>query len=434
MKTKSLPGKINIITLGCSKNLVDSENLIGQLKFNNFNVVHESDKDADIVIINTCGFINDAKEESINTILQAVKDKSQGIFKKVYVMGCLSERYKTQLENEISDVDGFFGVSELPEIINELGGNYKNELLGERSLTTPSHYAYLKIAEGCNRNCSFCAIPMIRGKHISKPVDQLITEANILAGKGVKELILIAQDLTYYGLDIYKERKLAFLLEELTKIETIEWIRLHYTYPSGFPDDVLDVMAKTDKICNYIDIPLQHINDNLLKSMKRNITDKQTKELINKIRDKIPSVAIRTTLITGYPGETEKEFEELKKFIEDFRFERLGVFTYSHEEDTPAYKLPDDVPDQTKQDRAEEIMMIQQEISREINANKTGKTFKVIIDRVEGDYYIGRTQFDSPEVDNEVMIDRKINSCKTGEFYNVRITASEDYDLFGNIV
>ncbi len=434
MKTKSLPGKINIITLGCSKNLVDSENLMGQLKFNNFNVVHESDKDADIVIINTCGFINDAKEESINTILQAVKDKSQGLIKKVFVMGCLSERYKSQLENEISDVDGFFGVSELPEIIKELGGNYKNELLGKRSLTTPSHYAYLKIAEGCDRNCSFCAIPMIRGKHISKPVKQIIKEANILAGKGVKELILIAQDLTYYGLDIYKERKLAFLLEELTKIESIEWIRLHYTYPSGFPDDVLDVMAKNEKICNYIDIPLQHINDNLLKSMKRNITGKQTKNLINKIRDKVPDAVIRTTLITGYPGETEKEFEELKKFIKDFRFERLGVFTYSHEEDTPAYKLPDDVPEQTKQDRADEIMMMQQDISREINSNKVGKTFKVIIDRVEGGYYIGRTQFDSPEVDNEVMIDSNNNYCKTGEFYNVRITAAEDYDLFGDIV
>ena len=433
MKTKAIQEKINIITLGCSKNLVDSENLMGQLKINNFDVVHNSDENADIVIINTCGFIDDAKEESINTILQAVKDKSQGFLKKVYVMGCLSERYKTNLENEISDVDGFFGVSELSEIIEELGGKYKNELIGERSLTTPSHYAYLKISEGCNRNCSFCAIPLIRGKHISKSVETIIKEANILAGKGVKELILIAQDLTYYGLDLYKERKLAFLLEELVKIESIKWIRLHYTYPSGFPEDVIEVIAKYDKICNYIDIPLQHISDNLLKSMKRNITGQQTKNLINKIRAKIPDSAVRTTLISGYPGETENDFEDLKEFIKEFRFERLGVFTYSHEEDTAAFELIDDVPAQTKQDRADEIMMIQQDISREINSNKIGKIFKVVIDSVEGDYYIGRTQFDSPEVDNEVLINFD-NLHKIGEFYKVIITTAEDYDLLAKFI
>jgi len=433
LKTKAIREKINIITLGCSKNLVDSENLMGQLKINNFDVVHDSDEDADIVIINTCGFIDDAKEESINTILQAVKDKSQDFLKKVYVMGCLSERYKTNLENEISDVDGYFGVSELPEIIEELGGNYKNELIGERSLTTPSHYAYLKISEGCNRNCSFCAIPLIRGKHISKAVETIIKEANILAEKGVKELILIAQDLTYYGLDLYKERKLAFLLEELVKIESIKWIRLHYTYPSGFPEDVIEVIAKYDKICNYIDIPLQHISDNLLKSMKRNITGQQTKNLINKIRAKIPDSAVRTTLISGYPGETENDFEDLKEFIKEFRFERLGVFTYSHEEDTAAFELIDDVPAQTKQDRADEIMMIQQDISREINSNKIGKIFKVVIDSVEGDYYIGRTQFDSPEVDNEVLINFD-NLHKIGEFYKVIITAAEDYDLLAKFI
>ena len=433
MKTKAIQEKINIITLGCSKNLVDSENLMGQLKINNFDVVHDSDEDADIVIINTCGFIDDAKEESINTILQAVKDKSQGFLKKVYVMGCLSERYKTNLENEISDVDGFFGVSELSEIIEELGGKYKNELIGERSLTTPSHYAYLKISEGCNRNCSFCAIPLIRGKHISKSVETIIKEANILAGKGVKELILIAQDLTYYGLDLYKERKLAFLLEELVKIKSIKWIRLHYTYPSGFPEDVIEVIAKYDKICNYIDIPLQHISDNLLKSMKRNITGQQTKNLINKIRAKIPDSAVRTTLISGYPGETENDFEDLKEFIKEFRFERLGVFTYSHEEDTSAFELIDDVPAQTKQDRADEIMMIQQDISREINSNKIGKIFKVVIDNVEGDYYIGRTQFDSPEVDNEVLINFD-NLHKIGEFYKVIITSAEDYDLLAKFI
>jgi len=433
LKTKAIQEKINIITLGCSKNLVDSENLMGQLKINNFDVVHESDEDADIVIINTCGFIDDAKEESINTILQAVKDKSQGFLKKVYVMGCLSERYKTNLENEISDVDGFFGVSELSEIIEELGGKYKNELIGERSLTTPSHYAYLKISEGCNRNCSFCAIPLIRGKHISKSVETIIKEANILAGKGVKELILIAQDLTYYGLDLYKERKLAFLLEELVKIKSIKWIRLHYTYPSGFPEDVIEVIAKYDKICNYIDIPLQHISDNLLKSMKRNITGQQTKNLINKIRAKIPDSAVRTTLISGYPGETENDFEDLKEFIKEFRFERLGVFTYSHEEDTAAFELIDDVPAQTKQDRADEIMMIQQDISREINSNKIGKIFKVVIDNVEGDYYIGRTQFDSPEVDNEVLINFD-NLHKIGEFYKVIITSAEDYDLLAKFI
>jgi ribosomal protein S12 methylthiotransferase len=433
LKTKAIHEKINIITLGCSKNLVDSENLMGQLKINNFDVVHDSDEDADIVIINTCGFIDDAKEESINTILQAVNDKSHGFLKKVYVMGCLSERYKSNLENEISDVDGFFGVSELPEIIEELGGKYKNELIGERSLTTPSHYAYLKISEGCNRNCSFCAIPLIRGKHISRAVETIIKEANILAGKGVKELILIAQDLTYYGLDLYKERKLAFLLEELVKIESIKWIRLHYTYPSGFPEDVIEVIAKYDKICNYIDIPLQHISDNLLKSMKRNITGQQTKNLINKIRSKIPDSAVRTTLISGYPGETENDFKDLKEFIKEFRFERLGVFTYSHEEDTVAFELIDDVPAQTKQDRADEIMMIQQDISREINSNKIGKIFKVVIDSVEGDYYIGRTQFDSPEVDNEVLINFD-NLHKIGEFYKVLITAAEDYDLLAKFI
>ncbi|NVN96464.1 MAG: 30S ribosomal protein S12 methylthiotransferase RimO [Bacteroidetes bacterium] len=431
MKTKPKQ-KINIITMGCSKNLVDSEQLMRQLK-DNYDVVHESEKeDADIIIINTCGFIADAKQESIDTILNFSEAKKTGKIKKVYVMGCLSQRYKKELSEEMPEVDAFYGVNDLTDLLKTLEIDLKTQLLGERMLTTPKHYAYLKIAEGCNRNCSFCAIPLIRGKNISKPMEDLLAEAEWLVKQGVKELILIAQDLTYYGMDLYKKRKLADLLEKLAAIKGLEWIRLHYTYPASFPMEVLKVMAKHDNICKYLDIPLQHINSNILASMKRNIDGNKTRELVVKMRAKVPEISIRTTLIVGYPGETYAQFEELKRFVAEAKFERLGVFTYSPEENTSAYKLKDSISAKTKEKRRSEIMELQQLISADINNAKIGKVFKTIIDRKEGDYWIGRTEFDSPEVDNEVLItsDKKLS---IGYFYQVKITNAEDYDLYGEI-
>ena len=425
--------KINIITLGCSKNLVDSEVLMGQLKANNVSVTHQSDEKANIIIINTCGFIEDAKQESIDTIFQFVEAKKNGIIEKVFVMGCLSERYKSTLKNEIPEVDGFFGVNELPEIIDAIGAKYNKGQIENRIITTPSHYAYLKISEGCDRKCSFCAIPLIRGKHISKPIEVIVSEAKSLVSKGVKELILIAQDLTYYGVDIYKKQKLAQLIIELEKIQGVEWIRLHYTYPASFPDDVLDVISKSTKVCSYIDIPLQHISDNILKSMKRGITADGTRKLIDKIRRKIPKIAIRTTMMVGYPGETDKDFSELIDFIQKYKFERLGVFTYSAEEDTFADILNDDVPKLLKKQRADKIMEIQEKISFELNNQKVGKTFKVLIDREEGNYYIGRTEFDSPEVDNEVLVEKDDIEIIPGNFYFVKIIKADYFDLYGQI-
>lgn len=409
---------------------------MGQLKANNFTVEHEStSNDAEIVIINTCGFIDNAKEESVNTILQFAEAKKQGLVEKVYVTGCLSQRYGEELAGEIPEVDAFFGTRELPRLLKTLKADYKHELIGERLLTTPSHYAYFKIAEGCDRPCAFCAIPLMRGKHVSTPVETLVKQAKNLASQGVKELLLIAQDLTYYGLDLYKERKLAHLLEELAKIEGIEWIRLHYAYPSGFPMEVLDVMKKYNNIANYLDIPLQHASDNMLKAMRRGITKEKTTKLISDIRKQIPEIAIRTTIIVGFPGETEKDFEELKEWIKEMRFERLGVFTYSHEENTHAYSLEDDVPEEVKQQRAEELMAVQEEISYELNQQKIGKTFKVLIDKVEGDYYIGRTEYDSPEVDNEVLIKKDENTyLRIGDFVNVRIDSADSFDLFASVI
>ena len=425
--------KINIITLGCSKNLVDSEVLMGQLKANNVSVTHQSDENANIIIINTCGFIEDAKQESIDTIFQFVEAKKNGIIEKVFVMGCLSERYKSTLKNEIPEVDGFFGVNELPEIIDAIGAKYNKGQIENRIITTPSHYAYLKISEGCDRKCSFCAIPLIRGKHISKPIEVIVSEAKSLVSKGVKELILIAQDLTYYGVDIYKKQKLAQLIIELEKIQGVEWIRLHYTYPASFPDDVLDVISKSTKVCSYIDIPLQHISDNILKSMKRGITADGTRKLIDKIRRKIPKIAIRTTMMVGYPRETDKDFSELIDFIQKYKFERLGVFTYSAEEDTFADILNDDVPKLLKKQRADKIMEIQEKISFELNNQKVGKIFKVLIDREEGNYYIGRTEFDSPEVDNEVLVKKDDIEIIPGNFYFVKIIKADYFDLYGQI-
>lgn len=428
---KTSKTNINIITLGCSKNLVDSELLLGQLKANNITASHESDINSNVIVINTCGFINDAKQESIDTILQYVEAKKAGLIEKVFVMGCLSQRYRNELKNEIKKIDGIYGVNELPEIVKDLGGNYNKASANNRYLTTPSHYAYLKIAEGCSRQCSFCAIPLIRGKYVSKPVNLIIDEAKILAEKGVKEIILIAQDLTYYGIDLYKKRKLADLLRKLSEINGIDWIRLHYTYPAGFPIDILDVMKEHDNICNYIDIPLQHISDSLLKSMRRGISGEETLKLINTIRDKIPDSAIRTTLIVGYPGETDQDFKDLKKFIIESKFDRLGVFTYSHEEDTPAYLLKDNIPEKIKQQRADEIMQIQQDISYQNNLKKVGNKFKILIDREEDNYFIGRTEYDSPEVDNEVLIEKSENNCRIGEFYTIKITKADMFDLYG---
>jgi len=433
MRTKSIKkNKINVVTLGCSKNVYDSEVLMGQLEANNKEVVHE--KEGNIVVINTCGFIANAKEESINTILDFVQKKEAGEVDKVFVTGCLSERYKPDLEKEIPDVDAYFGTSDLPNLLKALEADYKHELIGERITTTPKNYAYLKIAEGCDRPCSFCAIPIMRGKHRSKTIESLVSESEKLAAKGVKELVLIAQDLTYYGLDIYKKRNLAQLLRELVKVEGIEWIRLHYAFPTGFPMDVLEVMRQEEKICNYIDIPLQHIADSVLKSMRRGTNKAKTTKLLKDFREMIPQMSIRTTLIVGYPGETEEDFNTLKDWVTEMRFERLGCFTYSHEENTHAYSLKDDVPEETKQERANEIMELQSQISWELNQQKIGDTFKCIIDRKEGNYFVGRTEYDSPDVDNEVLIDARIHYVKQGEFVNIRITDAADFDLYGEPV
>ncbi len=418
-----------MVTLGCSKNVYDSEVLMGQLKAGGKEVVHE--KEGNIVVINTCGFINNAKEESINTILDYVQQKEAGLVDKVFVMGCLSERYKPDLEKEIPDVDQYFGTSELPALLKVLGADYKHELIGERLTTTPKNYAYLKISEGCDRPCSFCAIPLMRGDHISTPIEDLVTEAEKLATKGVKELILIAQDITYYGLDLYKKRALADLLRALVKVEGIEWIRIHYAFPTGFPMDVLEVMKTEPKICNYLDIPLQHISDKILTSMKRGTTQEKTTKLLKKFREAVPEMAIRTTLIVGYPGETEEDFQALKDFVKAMRFDRLGCFTYSHEENTTAYELADDVPEEVKLQRANEIMELQSQISWELNQAKVGKVFRCLIDRKEGNYFVGRTEYDSPDVDNEVLIDAKKHYVKIGDFTNVKITEAADYDLYG---
>ena len=436
MRTKShKKNKINVVTLGCSKNIYDSEVLMGQLKANNMEVAHESEsQENDIVVINTCGFIDNAKEESVNTILDFVKRKEEGSVEKVFVTGCLSERYKPDLEKEIPNVDQYFGTTELPKLLKALGADYKHELIGERLTTTPKHYAYLKIAEGCDRPCSFCAIPLMRGKHVSKTIEDLVTESENLAKNGVKELILIAQDLTYYGLDIYKKRRLADLLLALKDVDGIEWIRLHYAFPTGFPQDVLDVIRDEEKVCNYIDIPLQHIADNVLKSMKRGTTFEKTNSLLRDFREKVPGMAIRTSLIVGYPGETEKDFEILKNWVRDTKFDRLGVFTYSHEENTSAYDLEDDVPAEVKAARADEIMAIQQEVSMRLNGEKVGKEFKVLIDRKEGNFFIGRTEFDSPDVDNEVLIDASKYFVRQGDFVQVKVYEASDYDLFAEPV
>jgi len=427
--------KVSVITLGCSKNVVDSENLITQLKGNEFEVDHDQvSEDTGVVIINTCGFIDLAKEESINTILKYAKVKSEGGIDKLYVTGCLSQRYKENLEEAIPEVDAYFGTLELPGLLNTLEADYKHELLGERVLTTPSHFAFLKISEGCNRTCAFCAIPLMRGGHVSKPIEDLVKEAKNLARKGVKELILIAQELTYYGLDIYKRRALPELLDQLAAVDGIEWIRLQYAYPSKFPIEIIDVMKRQPKICNYLDIPLQHASDNILMAMKRQITQQQTRELIQEVRRRIPEIAIRTTFIVGFPGETEEDFEQLCDFVKEMRFERLGVFQYSHEEDTSAYLQEDDVPEEIKAERANTLMAIQQEISLELNQEKIGKTFKVLIDRLEGGFYYGRTEFDSVEVDNEVILDASQNYCSIGGFCNVVIDDATEYDLIGHVV
>jgi ribosomal protein S12 methylthiotransferase len=422
--------KINIVTLGCSKNLVDSEVLLSQLKSNQLDVTHESEKeDANIVVVNTCGFIDRAKEESIQTILNYAEKKSQGVIDKLLVTGCLSERYKDDLNKEIPEVDAWFGTMELPSLLQTLGADYKHELVGERLTTTPFHYAYIKISEGCNRPCSFCAIPLMRGKHISKPIEQLVLEAKNLVKNGLKELILIAQDSTYYGLDLYGERKLADLLKALSDVDGVEWIRLHYAYPSQFPLDALQVMAERENICKYIDIPIQHISDPVLKTMRRGITKRRTLELLNTIREKVPRITIRTTLLVGHPGEGVEEFEELCEFIQDFKFDRLGVFTYSHEENTHAYSMLDEISQEEKDRRAARIMEIQSGISEEINQAKIGKTLKVLIDKKEGEWFIGRTEADSPDVDNEVLIDAQKYFLRQGDFVTVRINAASEFDL-----
>ena len=442
MKTKSFKkNKINVITLGCSKNVYDSEVLMGQLRANKFDVAHEStdddsgiviiNDDANIIVINTCGFIDNAKQESIDTILEFAQAKEAGKIDKLIVTGCLSERYKPELSREIKNVDEFFGTRDLPLLLKSLGADYKHELIGERLLTTPKHYAYLKISEGCDRPCSFCAIPLMRGTHISTPIEELVSQAKTLATKGVKELILIAQDLTYYGLDIYKKRNLSELLKHLSDVNGIEWIRLHYAFPSGFPMDILDVMNERENICKYLDMPLQHISDNMLRSMRRGTTRQKTNDLITEIRSKVPGIALRTTLIGGYPGETESDFEEMKSWVKESRFDRLGIFAYSHEENTHAYLLDDNVSDEVKRERCAEIMAIQQVISSEKNEEKIGKTFKVLFDRKEGGYFVGRTEFDSPEVDNEVLLEAKDNYVRIGDFADIRITDAGEFDLFG---
>jgi len=436
MKTKTLKkNKVNVVTLGCSKNLVDSEVLMGQLKANKFDVEHESSSDDhQIVIINTCGFVDNAKQESIDTILRYVQAKKEGAVEKVYVTGCLSERYKKDLEIEIPEVDAYFGTRELPKILKTLKADYKHELVGERLLTTPQHYAYFKISEGCDRPCSFCAIPLMRGKHISVPVEELVNRAKTLAAKGTKELLLIAQDLTYYGLDIYKKRELAALLDKVSDVEGIDWIRLHYAFPSGFPMEVLDVMNTKTNVCKYLDMPLQHISDNMLSSMRRGITKQKTIDIVNKIRDKVPGIAIRTTLIAGYPGETEKDHEEMLRWVEDTKFERLGIFTYSHEENTHAHTLKDDVSEKIKRKRADAVMAVQQEISFKLNQERVGKTYRILVDRKEGEYFIGRTEFDSPDVDNEVLVkaDNEIY-LRVGDFATVKVYEASDFDLYGKL-
>ena len=435
MKTKGTrTNKVNIVTLGCSKNIVDSENIYTQLKGNGYKVTHESKRnDANIVIINTCGFIDNAKEESVETILRYADAKTAGIVDKVYVTGCLSHRYKDELSLEIPTVDAWFGTNELPRLLKTLKADYKHELVGERLITTPAHYAYLKIAEGCDRPCSFCAIPLMRGGHISRPAEELVLEVKNLAKRGTKELILIAQDLTYYGLDLYKKRELANLLEKLSDVEGIDWIRLQYAYPSGFPLEVLEVMKQRPNICNYLDMPLQSGSTELLKIMRRGITREKTEDLVKSIRDTVPNIAIRTTLIAGHPGETEEIFEETLRFVERNRFDRLGVFTYSHEEQTHSHKLIDDIPAEMKQQRADDLMAVQQDISWDLNQAKIGQTFKVLFDRKEGGYFIGRTEFDSPEVDNEVLVPAS-QFVRLGDFANVKINNAEEFDLYGDVV
>lgn len=437
MKTKTLKkNKVNVVTLGCSKNIYDSEVLMAQLKANQFDVEHESmDDDASVVIINTCGFIDNAKQESIDTIIRYVEAKKDGLVDKVYVTGCLSQRYKDDLEKEIPEVDAYFGTRDLPRLLKTLKADYKHELVGERLLTTPSHYAYFKIAEGCDRPCTFCAIPIMRGKHLSTPIEELIIQAKSLAAKGVKELMLIAQDLTYYGLDLYKKRALADLLRQLSEVEGIAWIRLHYAFPTGFPMEVLDVMREKENICNYLDMPLQHGSTRMLQAMKRGTTREKTEELIAAIREKVPGIAIRTTLIAGYPGETEADFQEMYDWVQRSKFDRLGIFTYSHEENTAAYAFEDDVPAKVKKERADAIMDLQAGISYELNQLKVGKIFSVLFDRVEGDYFIGRTEFDSPEVDNEVLVKKTAdNFIRIGDFADILITSADHFDLYGDIV
>ena len=435
MKTRKLKNdKVNIITLGCSKNMVDSEVLSGQLNANGINVIHENGKlDHNIVVVNTCGFIDKAKEESVNTILEQVDLKRMGKLDKVYVTGCLSERYRNDLMTEIPEVDAWFGTMELPLMMKQFNADYKAELLGERMLSTPKHYAYLKISEGCNRTCSFCAIPLMRGQHVSKTIEEVIAEAKKLVKMGVKEIMLIAQELTYYGLDIYKKRALSDLLKHLSDVEGLQWIRLHYAYPHKFPLDVLDVMRERDNICNYLDMPLQHISDNMLTAMKRQITRKDIVELLANVRDRVPGICIRTTLITGFPGETRDDVEDMKRFLEEARLDRVGIFTYSHEENTSAYDLKDNIPAEEKEARAQEIMEVQQEISLEKNQEKVGNTYKVIIDKKEAGRYLGRTEFDSVEVDNEVVIESK-KALPIGDFVDVKITKAFDYDLEGEVV
>ena len=435
MKTKTLrKDKVNVITLGCSKNLVDSENLITQLKGNDFEVDHESDKeDANIVIINTCGFIDRAKEESVNTILQYADVKKEGGIEKLYVTGCLSQRYKDDLEEEIPEVDAFFGTLELPGLLAKLEADYKHELIGERWTTTPMHFAYMKISEGCNRTCSFCAIPLMRGKHISRTIESLVEEAKNLARRGVKELMLIAQELTYYGLDIYKTRKLPELLRALSAVEGIEWIRLHYAYPSKFPLEIFDVMAELPKVCNYLDMPLQHASDTVLHRMRRQITLAETKELISIAKAKIPNLVLRTTFLVGFPGETEEEFQELLDFVEEMEFDRVGAFQYSHEENTSAHDLVDDISPELKEERAGRLMAVQQEISLQKNQAMVGKTYKVLVDRKEGEFFVGRTEGDSPEVDNEVLVNAAENFLRVGDFAMIEVMDASDYDLFGKL-
>jgi ribosomal protein S12 methylthiotransferase len=435
LKTKGIKkNNVNVITLGCSKNLVDSENIITQLKANDIEVHHESSKKTDTVIVNTCGFIDLAKQESIDTILQYAKLKKKGKLDKLYVTGCLSQRYKDALEVEIPEVDAFFGTMELPGLLAKLNADYKHELIGERIPTTPMHYAYIKIAEGCNRTCSFCAIPLMRGGHVSRTIKDIVKEAKHLVGLGVKEVMLIAQELTYYGLDLYKKRALADLLKELSSVEGLAWIRLHYAYPHKFPMDILDAIHDYPKVCKYLDIPLQHASDSVLFRMKRQITKEETESLVKTIREKVPGIAIRTTFLVGFPGETEEEFQELMDFVREMRLDRVGVFKYSHEEDTSAHALEDDVPEEIKEERAAAIMSLQEGISLEKNQTKIGKTFKVLIDRKEGGYYYGRTEFDSPEVDNEVLINAGEHYLRVGDFADIKIIEAEEHDLYGTFV